>query len=198
MGFFHLFGCRFLNLRLFSGAVLNRTFSKVCVENLGFCSQRWLWYWKYTSIWMAMLLFHTNSQHSLCLEENVGWDFLFCLFCFWLKFFERMAFQVFVIQSLKWLASRWKRTAKRVTTIFHLQFFCNNSRYTQTDSMCTYHWRFVELAFGQVPFGMPRAHSVDSLSLWKLRRKQFPRLGWWWIFRWTEIGESFHLFLVRV
>ena len=80
--FFTLFGCRFFNLRLFSGAVLNRKFSKVCVENLGFCSQRWLWYWKYTSIWMAMLLFHTNSQHSLCLEENVGWDFLFCFFLF--------------------------------------------------------------------------------------------------------------------
>ena len=179
----------------FRGAVLNRTFSKVCVENLGFCSQRWLWYWKYTSIWMAMLLFHTNSQHSLCLEENVGWDFLFCLFFVfgWLKFFERMAFQVFVLQSLKWLASRWKRTAKRGTTILHLQFFVTTPG-THKQTACApitgdlSNWRLDKFRLE-----CPELTALTAYRFWKLRRKQLPRLGWWWIFRWTESGESFPL-----
>lgn len=145
-----------------------------------------------------------QTPNTVCAWRKMLVEIFFSVFfCFvfgWLKFFgKEWLFKSLLYKAWNDLQVGNLRTAKRVATIFHLQFSCNNSRYAQTDSMCTYHWRFVELAFGQVPFGMPGAHSVDSLSLWKLRRKQLPCLGWWWIFRWTEIGESFPLFfLVRV
>ncbi len=50
----------------------------------------------------------------------------------WLFSFERVAFQVFVIQNSKWLASRWKRIAERVLQFYTIIFSTTPGTHKQT------------------------------------------------------------------
>lgn len=127
-------------------------------------------------------------------------EIFFSVFFFvfgWLKFFERMAFQVFVIQSLKWLASRFFRgQQKELQQFFTFNFFVTTPG-THKQTACApitgdlSNWRLDKFRLE-----CPELTALTAYRFENCGGSSFRALVFAGIFRWTEIGESFPLFFL--